>query len=865
MTSPSTYSRHPLTRFLVILPLLACLSSGATPPADTAAFHSTVQPLLSNYCYTCHNAKVQSGGLNLQLLSSAATAAQNRAPWDKILDKLRTGQMPPPGVPSRPSVSDVKAASVWITSEFDRQDRLLPPDPGSITARRLNRTEYNNSIRDLLAVDFQPGADFPPDDSGYGFDNIADVLSMSPSLMEKYLAASEKVARAAVYGSALIKPTLVKHEPWYVDFDTTPGVKTTYDLTGYSLPNALHVMHRFPVEGDYDIAGLLRGARPAGSEPLQVAFWIDGRQVKVLPYPIPQGGEVSGQRKEFRTHVTAGEHLLAASFLLIYEGLPVAFHGPNPSKLPPPPARNFGGGRGGRGGANPAVPRPAAAPGAAVPAAPRPPRPDANAPNNDEVAVGNGVFGGGAAVGFLVSNLEVTGPYNQVTGPSEQSRRQVFVCAEQTPACATKIVTSLASRIYRRPATRPEVQQLTALVAMVQKSGDTFQEGVCLAIQKMLISPGFLFRTERGSNARAARAAPSATAVTDTEMASRLSYFLWSSTPDDELLRLAADQKLHRPEVLQAQVRRLLHDPKAAALVQDFGGQWLQFRGLESHEPDRRKFQQYTEYTRMSIAKETELFFANLMQEDRPVTDLLDARYTFLNQRLAEFYGIPGVQGADFRKVDLTGTTRQGVLTQASVLTISSYANRTSPVLRGKWVLENMLNAPPPPPPPDVPQLDEAAVGSTASLRVQLEKHRANAVCASCHSRMDPLGFALENYDAIGQWRAKDGKFPIDASGQLPDGRRFEGAGGLSGVLMADPGAFAKAMTEKMLTYALGRGVEAYDKAAVTRIVAGMAADQYRFSSLVLGVVNSLPFQQRRAVQSKPETTGEKQKNVPRA
>jgi hypothetical protein len=300
--------------------------------------------------------------------------------------------------------------------------------------------------------------------------------------------------------------------------------------------------------------------------------------------------------------------------------------------------------------------------------------------------------------------------------------------------------------------------------------------------------------------------------------------------------------------------------------VEDFAGQWLQFRGLESHEPDRKKFQQYTEYTRMSIAKETELFFANMIREDRPVTDLLDGKYTFLNQRLAEFYGVSGVKGAEFRKVDLTGTPRQGVLTQASALIMSSYANRTSPVLRGKWVLENILNAPPPPPPPDVPTLDEAAVGTTASLREQLEKHRANAVCASCHSRMDPLGFALENFDAIGQWRTKDGKFPIDASGQLPDGRKFEGAQGLESVLMAEPDAFARAMTEKMLTYALGRGLESYDRTTVNAIVAGMAKDGYRFSSLVLGIVNSLPFQQRRAtpVKSAADREGEKPKNVPR-
>jgi len=361
-----------------------------------------------------------------------------------------------------------------------------------------------------------------------------------------------------------------------------------------------------------------------------------------------------------------------------------------------------------------------------------------------------------------------------------------------------------------------------------------------LALQRILISPNFLFRIEHDQKGDGAHP------VSDTELATRLSYLLWSSTPDDELLRLAEERKLRRPGVLQAQVARMLKDPKSKRLVEDFGGQWLQFRGLEFHEPERKKFQQYTEYTRMSMQKESALFLENLIREDRPITDLIDGRYTFLNQRLAEFYGIPGVQGPEFRKVDLSGTNRQGVLTQASVLTMSSYANRTSPVLRGKWLLENILNTPPPAKPADVPDLDESAVGTTASLRQQLEKHRANAVCASCHSRMDPLGFALENFDAIGQWRDKDGKFAIDASGQLPDGRKFVGAKGLADILMSDPKVFAKAMTEKMLIYATGRGLEAYDHAVVNQIVAGLAANQYRFSSLVMGLVNSVPLQERR-------------------
>ena len=793
--------------------LAATAALVAANPVDQAGFQSSVQPFMAKACYGCHNAKLASGGLDLHLYGTTEAVAKDRQRWELILDKLRSGQMPPPGMP-RPPQAGLNAATAWISTELDREDSLIQPDPGHTTARRLNRTEYNNSIRDLLGVNSNPAAEFPPDDSGYGFDDIGDVLSVSPSLMEKYVSAAEKVARAALCGAPKMQPTLVKLEPWYVDFDTTKGVKTDYDLTGLSLPSALHVMHRFPVEGDYELAGLLRGNRPIGSEPIQVAFWVDGKQVRTLPYSVPASGEVSGVRNEFRVHVPAGEHMLSASILKIYEGLPVSFKGPNPSKLPPP--------------------------------APRRGRAGANAPSNDEASAG-----GGAAVGFFVSNLEIVGPYDQVTGASEASRKKIFVCGDQTPACAKKIVSHLAGQVYRRPATAREVTQLAGLVALAQQNGDSFQEGLCLAIERMLISPSFLFLIEQN---RKNEQVPGPRPVGEYELASRLSYFLWGSTPDDELLRLAGERKLCKPEVLAAEVKRMLRDPKSQSLTDDFGGQWLQFRALESHEPDRKKFQQYTEYTRMSIAKETELFFANIVHEDRPITDFLNAKYTFLNDRLADFYGIPGVRGAEFRKVDLSGSNRQGVLTQASVLTVSSYANRTSPVIRGKWVLENILNSPPPPPPPDVPTLDEAAVGTTLSMREQLEKHRANAVCASCHSRMDPLGFSLENFDAIGQWRSKDGKFPIDATGQLPDGRKFEGAGGLADVLMSNPDAFSKALTEKMLTYALGRGIEPFDRPAVKKIVSDLAANQYRFSSLVMGVVNSFPFQESRSGGTKLES-----------
>jgi hypothetical protein len=839
-----------------------------------ASFAGTVKPFLEQNCYGCHNGDLQSGGLNLQSYTTAESAMADRNHWLHVLDKLQTSQMPPAGMPQPPE-ADKKAVIDWVTAELARTEPKA--SAGRVTARRLNRSEYNNTVRDLLGVDFQPADDFPPDDSGYGFDDIGDVLSMSPTLMEKYLTAADKVARAAVYGPPALKPTLSKEEPWYIDFTTrTEMPPGGYDETGLSSNQALHVIHRFPADGDYDIVALLRGTRPGPSDPLHVAFWIDGKQLKVIDYP--RDGEVSGEKDGFRTHITAGDHEVAISFLKVFEGLPPSYGGPNPTKRVAPAGgrggsgrggfaggrgfsgggRGFSGGRGGgaiagRGGAgasggggrgfiDPAG-RPVA--GAAV---------DPNANNNNEFAdLAPPKPGVVSIAGFFISNLYVTGPFNEVMGPSPESVKLVFSCKAHTAACERQILTQLAGRAYRRPATTAEVNQLVSLADSVRAHGDSFNEGICIAIEKILISPNFLFRIERdhtapqvaGLHPVALKAASDAQPLNDYELASRLSYFLWSSMPDDELTRMAATHQLRKPEVLQAQVIRMLKDPKSDALVENFGGQWLQFRAIESHIPDRKIFQEYTEYTRMSIEKETELFFTYIMRENRPVLDFINADYTFLNDRLAEFYGIPGVKGPEFRKVDISATPRRGVLTQASVLIASSYVNRTAPTIRGKWILENILNAPPPPPPPDVPSLDDSGVGKSVSLREQMEKHRANVVCASCHARMDPLGFSLENYNAIGQWRDKDGKFPIDATGKLPDGRTFEGAPGLVKILSADPQAFAKTIADKMLTYALGRGLESYDTPTVEKIAAQLAAHDYKFDTLVLGIAESLPFQNR--------------------
>lgn len=784
------------------LPAVAAPASPAPSSADWATFKSTVQPFFEKHCFECHDADTEKGEIRLDNFADDESLTKGFGTIDRAARVIRKHEMPPKKRP-RPSDEEIKPVLAWLDAFTGWVDKKLPPDPGRVVVRRLNRAEYNNTVHDLLGVTLRPADEFPPDDSGYGFDNIGQALSVSPVLLEKYLAAAERVARAAVFGVERMKPERVAHEPFCPAdaFSRNTSVPSEYDETGMSLPSAIHVTQQFPVEAEYAFRTILRGTRPRGSAPAHVAFWIDGRMVHEATVDSrDRTGEMNGQWAEFRTRVPAGEHWLSVTLLRMYEGLPRAYKGPNPSNT------------------------------------------------EGNVRVG--------ADAFFPMYLDVIGPYEQVTGPTEESVQRIFTCGHgakgpHDAACARRILSDLAKRAYRRPVTERETDDLAKLVEMVQADGDPFEEGLCLAIQRMLISPNFLFRLERGVTSTDSSTPKNIRSISDHELATRLSYFLWSSMPDAELLRCADEGGLRKPDVLEAQVRRMLKDPKASALVENFGGQWLMTRALESHLPDRAKFPEYTDYTRLSMRLETELFFQHVIREDRPILDFLDADYTFLNQRLAEYYGIPGVKGHEFRKVDLAGTRRGGgVLTQASVLTVSAYANRTSPVLRGKWILDNLLNAPPPPPPPDVPSLEEKGLGDSVSLRAQLEAHRKNPTCASCHARMDPLGFALEHFDAIGRWREKDGKTDIDSSGTLPDGRSFDGHEGLQKVLRADPETFADCLASKMLLYALGRGPEPYDRTVVRGIVARAARDDYRFSSIVMGVVRSVPFQMIRASES---------------
>jgi mono/diheme cytochrome c family protein len=801
-SGPVRRSRPILIAAFLLCAVPARPSAAASPPAD---FDTVVKPFLTMNCYLCHNDRLKNADVNLQAYETPASIVADPATWEKVVMKMRTGQMPPPPM-SHPSDADVASITGWIEGELERADRAAPPDPGRVTARRLNRTEYNNTVRDLLGVTLRPADDFPQDDSGYGFDNVADVLSLSPVLMEKYMSAAERVARAALFGLGDLQPTLVRLQPAGAKIEPNLTALADYDVTGLSLPNALHVVHRFPVEGEYLFRVVLSGARPAGSEPLSVGLSVDGGPQRILTLD-PEGAasffedrqDFSGKTREFRARLTAGEHWVAASIVRLYEGLPASFGGPNPSQRPAP--------------------------------SPRPLKP------GEEPVPANGP---------RVRHLEIVGPFEPVPGPTRASLEKVYVCGHlhggHGPGCLRRIVADLARRAYRRPVSPSEVAPLVRLASTARREGDSFEEALSASVQAILVSPDFLFRIEQDP-----RAGGPARPIGEHELASRLSYFLWASMPDPELRRCADEGTLRQPRVLAAQVRRMLKDEKAGALVEAFGGQWLQFRALESVSPDRERFPDFDNALRLAMRKETELFLRELVREDRSILDLLDARYTFLNERLARHYGIAGVHGSEFRRVDLpVAGRRSGVLTQGSVLTVSSYATRTSPVLRGKWILENVLAAPPPDPPAGTPRLDEAKIAESGSLRHQMEAHRRNATCAACHSRMDPLGFGLENYDGIGAWRTADGKYPIDASGALPDGRTFHGPEEMKAILKEDREAFAVCVTEKMLTYALGRGLERSDRRVVRQIAQRLADRQYRFSALVEEIAKSLPFQMRR-------------------
>jgi hypothetical protein len=759
------------------VPLVLVLSLAAARPVGHAqqappapSFDSDVRPILDGVCTRCHNERKANAGLNFTTLLDPASLASKRHTWEAILDQVKNGDMPPED--EDPLSAHERAAMVsFIEAEFTRADRELKPDPGHVPAHRLTRVEYANTVRDLLGVDFRANDEFPPDDSGYGFDNIGDVLTVSPALMQRYLAAAEKIAARAVGGGPL----------------PSPGVFTRRSRARKPADGTIELKEILEYDADYVIRVGLQGHRDAGDPPVTMVISVDGNPVRTVSVPVQlsavnkQGGATQRALYEARVFLPGNEHAFRAAFV-----------GDETVTSIPVKARTD---------------------------------------------VNKNIF---------PEYLDVAGPYKPET--PAPVKKKVLVCDPASgQACVHRILRTFVHRAYRRPVTPADLAPMERLYAAAIARGYTPAQALPFPIAATLVSPHFLFRIEKdplaGTIAR----------VSDVELASRLSYFLWSSMPDEELLGLGEAGRLHLPDVLSAQVTRMLADPKASALADNFAAQWLETRSLDAVTRDQTLFPEWGNDLRDAMRTETRLFFDAVLRDNRPISDFIDGKYTFLNARLARHYGIAGVEGPDFRRVDLTTDERSGVFTQASVLTVSSYPTRTSVVLRGKYLLETVLNAPPPPPPADVPPLDEKDIGLAVSHRARLEAHRADALCASCHNKMDPLGFGLENYDAIGRWRTEDGAFPIEATGTFPGGRTFASPAELKALLRSRMPQFTRALAERMLTYALGRGVEPYDRLVVKDLVGKTAADGYRIQALIQGIVSSVPFQQRRGERKLPQ------------
>ena len=759
-------------------------NSASAATADAAKFDQhSIWRTWKIYCDTCHLGPKARAGVNLEALD-LANLRENGAIWEKVLRKLRSREMPPAGMP-RPDAASYDALVGAIETQRDRLAEVRP-NPGRPALHRLNRAEYANAIRDLLALEVDVAELLPADDIGNGFDNIADVLQVSPLLLERYLAAGNKISALAVGDTDL--PVS------YQTYDVPRGL-VQLDRMGEAMPlgsrGGASIRHRFPVDGEYEISvGLQRGRYDQflGLErERKLDVRLDGLRLELFTIPAdPRAGQLvhgtghdPDSHLKVRVPVKAGTRSLVATFVkdtVKAEGIP--------SKT-------------------------------------------------RETAFFEGV-----------GSISIAGPYN-VQGPGDTpSRDKIFICHPTTPAeeqaCAEKIISRLARRAYRRPIGTDDLPRLLALFR--QGASDGFEAGVRLALLKILVSPEFIFRMEFDPvDAPAGRVHR----ISGVELASRLSFFLWSSIPDDELLAVAERGELGDASVLEQQVRRMLADPRSHALVKNFAGQWLFLRNIARIQPDPAAFPNFDENLRQALERETELLVASTLREDHSVVDLLAADYTFVNQRLAEHYGMKGVYGSEFRRVAVKDPNRQGLLGQASILTVTSYPNRTAPTIRGKWVLEQLLGTPPPPPPPNVPSLKEDATTKAMTMRQRMEQHRANPACAVCHRTMDPLGFALENFDGLGRWRnsAGPGAGQIDSSGVLPDGARFEGPAGLREVLLSRRDLFVETFTERLLTYALGRGVEEYDRPVIRKIV--REAPDRRWSSIILGIVKSTPFQMR--------------------
>jgi cytochrome c551/c552 len=775
------------TAFVVVLVSLASPVRAQAPPPTA---------LLDQYCVTCHSEKLKTGGLSLQAanLSDIAKGAET---WEKVIRKLRVGSMPPQGMP-RPDKATLDGFATYLETALDR-GYTAKPNPGRATMHRLNRTEYANVIRDLLALDIDSTALLPPDDESSGFDNIADVLRVSPSLMERYLSASWNISRLAM-GNLSIAPSTATYR-------VRPDLSQDQHIEGLPLGTrgGMLIHHTFPVDGEYIIKvrlwrntfDLMRGMEDSH----QIEISLDGERVRLVTVgghddfvkmaenPGSFGTDLD-QRLTIRMPVKAGSRAISATTIL---------------------------------------------------------RSHAQKDDLIKAFMRTTVDGEDITGDPSVDRLSIEGPFHQTGVGDTASRRKILICQPATPKeelpCARKILSTLMRRAYRRPLKDSDLESPLSFYQRRRNNNGSFDAGIESALQLILASPEFLFRFEPDP---AGASADTPYRIDDVALASRLSFFLWSSIPDDTLLNLAAQGKLKDPAVLEQQIKRMLADPKAEALADNFAEQWLFLRNLKNASPNLVDFPDFDDNLRQAMLQETKMFFESIQHEDRSVLDLLNGDYTFVNERLAKHYGIPNIYGSQFRRVPVTDPARRGLLGQGSILTVTSYPNRTSPVQRGKWILTNILGVPPTPPPPNVPQLTENAEGSRPkSVRERMEAHRADAVCAGCHKVMDPVGFALENFDGIGHWRASDDGVKIDPSGTLFNGAKVAGAAELRQTLTSRPEVFVGVMTEKLLTYALGRGVEYYDMPAVRRIVHDAGTRDFKFSALIAGVVKSTPFQMK--------------------
>jgi hypothetical protein len=770
-----------------------------------------VSTISRTYCETCHNDRVKTGGLSLQGLSIDG----NEETWEKVIRKVRAGMMPPAGA-KRPERAALDAFAGSIETTIDRA-AAASPNPGRAPLHRMNRVEYENAIRDLLALDVDSSTLLPADDSSHGFDNIADVLGVSPSLLERYVAAAAKISRLAVGERDAA--------PLQVTYSVKGDLSQNQTLEGMPLGTrgGTTITHNFPVDGEYSIRlALLKlsfgQVFGEGAEGEELEVTLNGQRVKLFKLdevpmffmreapgshpPKPQPTDPLEERVkmtpdirlEFKLKVKAGPQTLGVAFLN-----------------------------------------------------------KANAINEDlvrrPVSSTYDVFIGmqyGYTTAPHLSRVIITGPYNATGVGDTPSRRRVFTCRAASPAeeapCAKQIISSLVRRAYRRAPTDADIDPLIAFYQDERNKTGNFEAGIEMALRRILADPEFIFRFEPPP---AGVAPKTAYRISDTELASRLSFFLWSSIPDEELLKLDIDGKLHQPAVLERQTRRMLADPKSRSLVTNFANQWLFLRELKNANPDVTIFPDFDDNLRQAFQRETEMLFDSVVREDRSVVDLLDSDYTFVNERLARHYGIPNIYGPDFRRVPVPNDARRGLLGHGSLQLVTSNPNRTSPVMRGKWILENLLGTAAPTPPPDVPPLEEKPTATAKSVRERIEQHRASPTCAGCHKIMDPIGLAMENFDAVGRWRTIDEGVTIDASGQLVDGTAINGPSSLRKAMLDRQDVFVAAMTEKLMMYGVGRETNYSDMPTVRAVMRDAAKNRYRFSDLILGVVKSAPFQMK--------------------